>query len=171
MDPYVGEIRIFSGDFAPNKWALCDGSLIAISQNTALFAILGTTYGGDGKTTFALPNLNARAAMHHGKGPGLSFRQLGEPTGSDTVTLIESQMPAHHHMARSQLAGNETVPEGANWSAVAGRVPNIYGSTPDMTMHPLAIQATGGSQPHNNRQPYLGLNFIISLYGIFPPHP
>lgn len=170
MDPYIGEIRLFAGNFEPKNWAFCNGQLIPIIQNTALFSILGTTYGGDGRLTFALPNLNGRAAMHQGQGPGLTNRVLGEEAGVPSVTLLQSEMPAHTHLPQNQTTGSTNNPEGAVWSNLPARSANIYNPTPNATMNPMALGVAGGTQPHNNMQPYLGLNYIISLYGVFPPH-
>ncbi|WP_274653898.1 phage tail protein [Paenibacillus humicola] len=170
MDPYVGEIRLFAGNFPPKDWAFCDGSLLPIAQNTALFSILGVTYGGDGKTTFALPNLNGSAAMHQGAGPGLTPRTLGESVGEPNVTLLQTEMPAHTHVPQNQTTSSATSPEGAVWANVAGRAAPLYGTAPKTAMNVQAVGPAGGSMPHNNMQPYLGMNFIISLYGVYPPH-
>lgn len=172
MDSYIGEIRIFGGNFAPRDWAFCNGQLLPISQNTALFSILGTTYGGDGISNFALPDLRGRAPIHQGNGPGLTPRSLGEVGGASSVTLIESEMPNHNHAPRSQSTANKTSPIGNVWANTDGRgSPFVYSdSQPNTQMNPQAIQPTGGSQAHNNMQPYLGLNFIISLTGTYPPH-
>ncbi|MFD2673523.1 phage tail protein [Marinicrinis sediminis] len=171
MDPYTGEIRIFAGSFAPRSWALCDGQLLPISNNTALFSLLGTTYGGNGTSTFALPDLRGRAPMHHGAGPGLSPRVVGEIGGSSTVTLIEAEMPEHTHTPHGQGTANQQSPINHIWGTPSGGFtpPKYYAPSPNTSMHPLAIGPTGGSQPHNNCQPYLGINFIICLYGIYPP--
>ncbi|MBC2857772.1 phage tail protein [Stappia sp. 28M-7] len=174
-DPFVAEIRIFAGNFAPKGWAYCDGQLMPISQNTALFSLLGTTYGGDGKSTFALPDLQGRSPMQHGQGPGLSFRHLGESSGSETVTLLQTEMPQHTHrvqaVARSQFTvGNTNAVEG-NLLA-SPRTGNQYTAGPaGEMMAPQSVGVNGGSQPHNNMQPYLTLTFIIALQGIFPPRP
>lgn len=167
MDPYIGEIRIVGFNFAPRGWAFCDGSILSIAQNTALFSLLGTTYGGNGQTTFALPNLQGRAAMHPGTGPGLTPRVLGEQTGSSTVTLISNEMPIHSHQALA--SGNDadaSSPIGNAW-ATAGLVQ--YRADSNTVMSPGALPSVGGNQAHNNLQPYLVLNFVIALQGIFPP--
>ena len=168
-DPFVAEIRIFGFQFAPRGWATCDGQLLPISQNTALFSLLGTTYGGDGKSTFALPNLQGSAPMHPGQGPGLSLHDLGETGGSETTTLLVSEIPVHpHSVVASQGDGLERTPGG---QLLATGVTTSQYATPGATT-PLAAQAVsvaGGSQPHNNMQPYLTLLFCIALQGVFPP--
>ena len=170
-DPFVAEIRIFPFNFAPTGWALCDGQLMPISQNTALFSLLGTTYGGDGKSTFALPSLQGRAPMHPGQGPGLSLHDLGETGGSETVTLLESEIPAHTHSMRAngapadlQLPGNDRTLGRSN-GGNAYKVPPIA----QAVMAPQALAPAGGSLPHNNLMPYLTLTFCIALQGVFPP--
>jgi microcystin-dependent protein len=172
-EPFIGEIRMFAGNFAPRGWSLCQGQLLSIAQNTALFSILGTTYGGNGQTTFALPDLRGRAPMNPGQGPGLSPRTLGEQGGTETVTLLANQMPAHNHMlAASGAQGDQFSPEGhvpavlvdANTQQPA----NQYGASPNTTMNPASISVAGGSQPHQNMSPFLCVNFIIALEGIFP---
>jgi microcystin-dependent protein len=171
-DPFVGEIRIFAGNFAPTGWALCDGQLLPISQNTALFSLLGTYYGGDGKSTFALPNLQGSAPLHQGQGPGLSDYVLGQTGGTDNVTLLTSEMPAHNHQAMGIAASGQTTPgPTVVWGTLAGRTPPpLYSSAaPDVTMSPFALGITGSSFPHNNSQPLLVLTFIIAMQGVFPP--
>lgn len=175
-DPFIAEIRIFPFFFAPKGWAFCDGQLLPISQNTALFSLLGTTYGGDGKSTFALPDLQGSVPMHPGQGPGLSLHDLGEIGGSDTVTLLLSEIPAHlHTVGRATNAnGNVTSPVGAIWAqAPSGRgTISLYASGPATgKMGTDNILPTGGDLPHNNRQPYLTLNFCIALQGVFPSRP
>ena len=166
-DPFVAEIRIFPFNFAPKGWAWCDGQLMPLSQNTALFSLLGTTYGGDGKSNFALPDLQGRVPMHPGQGPGLSLHDLGESGGSETVTLLESEIPAHSHQARGIGAvGNQPLPENNTW----GRsVTNPYVDSKTGQMSPYSIAPSGGDQPHNNMQPYLTFYFCIALQGVFPP--
>lgn len=172
-DGFVGEIRLIATNFAPKGWALCNGQELPISQNTALFALLGTQYGGDGKTTFALPDFRGKVPMHFGAGPGLTPRVIGEEVGSATVSLTTSEMPPHTHAANT--AGTQTTqnPQGALWSSSTGRFGRATYTTanPTVPMSPQAIGVQGGSQPHNNMQPYVGLNFIIALQGIFPPRP
>jgi microcystin-dependent protein len=171
MDPFVAEIRIFPFNFAPKGWAWCDGQLLPISQNTALFSLLGTTYGGDGKSNFALPDLQGRAPMHPGQGPGLSLHDLGETGGSEIVSLLESEMPSHSHglMSTASFAGSANDPTG-NVLAKAAAGLNAY--TPPaalVAMSDNAIAPAGGDQPHNNMQPYLTLYFNIALQGVYPP--
>ena len=171
-DPFVAEIRIFPFNFAPKGWAWCDGQLMPLSQNTALFSLLGTTYGGNGKSNFALPDLQGRAPMHPGQGPGLSLHDLGETGGSETVTLLQSEMPAHSH----SLSGTfENGQQGTLDGTVifAGSVGgNLYHTTTNANvamMAPQSLAVAGGDQPHNNMMPYLTLNFCIALQGVFPP--
>ena len=180
-EPFLGQITMFAGNFAPRSWAYCSGQLLPISQNSALFSILGTTYGGDGRTTFALPDLRGRVAVGsegNSAGPGLTTRRLGEKGGSETHTLTESQIPPHDHTATSQA--NAVVPGGnsndaANnyWADDAGVSSGTYHTGPaNATMNADAVQTTvnnaGGGQAHNNMQPYLAINFIIAIQGIFP---
>jgi microcystin-dependent protein len=171
MDPFVAEIRIFPFNFAPKGWAWCDGQLLPISQNTALFSLLGTTYGGDGKSNFALPDLQGNAPMHPGQGPGLSLHDLGETGGSETVTLLESEIPAHSHFLKAVTdPGDVAVPQpGAVLAQTAGAFGYVTGSPALTAMSPNSLTPTGGSLPHNNMQPYLTLNFNIALQGVFPP--
>ncbi|MFN2608075.1 MAG: phage tail protein [Acidimicrobiales bacterium] len=165
-DPFIGEIRMFGGNFAPRGWALCNGQLLSISQNTALFSLLGTTYGGNGQTTFGLPNLQSRVPMHAGQGPGLSPRTLGEVAGEESVTLTTTQMPAHGHLASgTNTAGAATRPGG---NVPAATSAGAYGPSPTDPMNGSFIASAGGSQPHDNMSPYLVVNFIIALEGIFP---
>src|SRR5688572_26788730 len=166
-DPFVAEIRIFPFNFAPKGWAWCDGQLLPLSQNTALFSLLGTTYGGNGKSNFALPDLQGRAPMHPGQGPGLSLHDLGETGGSETVTLLESEIPAHSHgMRASNEDGNSRNPAG-NYIGIGN---NIFAAPQNLgAMAPEALAPAGGDQPHNNLQPYLTFYFCIALQGVFPP--
>jgi microcystin-dependent protein len=163
-EPFVGEIRIFAGNFAPRGWAFCNGQLLSIAQNTPLFALLGTTYGGNGSTTFALPNLQGRAPMHWGNGAGLTPRQLGESSGSPTVTLLSTEIPAHTHQFTGTASAADQASPGQNVLADT----EIYANPPNATLSPTTVGAAGGSQPHNNMMPYLGLTFIIALQGVFP---
>ncbi len=170
MNPYLAEIRIFAGNFAPRGWALCNGQILPITQNTALFSLIGTFYGGNGTSTFALPNLQSRAPVHQGQGAGLSPYVLGEAIGQENVSLISSQMPLHNHAVNaSSGAGTLVAASGAFWAADgASRGGKVYASTGGATMGAGAIGQTGGGLPHNNIQPYLALNFIIALSGIYP---
>lgn len=166
-DPFVAEIRIFPFNFAPKGWAWCDGQLLPLSQNTALFSLLGTTYGGNGKSNFALPDLQGRAPMHPGQGPGLSLHDLGETGGSETVSLLESEIPAHSHAFRGSLDDDDsTLPA----NQAPGQLSIVYGPAASVTsMAPEALAPAGGDQPHNNLQPYLTFYFCIALQGVFPP--
>ena len=170
-DPFVAEIRIFAGNFAPKGWALCDGQLFPISQNTALFSLLGTTYGGDGKSTFALPDLQGSAPMQAGQGPGLSLRDLGETGGEQNVTLLQTEMPSHSHSLNgtNQL---QTLPDPQDHTLARANA-NAYVTSPAsfVQMNPSAIGIAGGSLPHNNMPPILTLTFIIALQGVFPARP
>ncbi len=170
-DPFVAEIRIFPFNFAPRGWAWCDGQLLPLSQNTALFSLLGTTYGGNGKSNFALPDLQGRAPMHPGQGPGLSLHDLGETGGSDMVTLLQSEIPNHAHQVRaSPLPGEVSAPGGNSIALSAGS--NVYAvGNPNVMMNPVAVTPAGGDQPHNNLQPYLVTYFNIALQGVFPQRP
>ena len=171
-NPYVGEIRMFAGNFAPRNWALCDGQLMAISQNTALFSLLGTQFGGDGRTTFALPNLQGMAPMHQGNGAGLTPRVVGETGGESTVTLLSSQIASHSHAFNCGVGSKgetSTVTSQYNCDEAAGTTP-IYATTTDgSVMSPAMLQSPGNSLPHENMQPYQCVTFIIALAGVFPP--
>ncbi|MEK6374814.1 MAG: tail fiber protein [Acidobacteriota bacterium] len=172
-DPFVAEIRIFPFNFPPKGWAWCDGQLLPLSQNTALFSLLGTTYGGDGKSNFALPDLQGRAPMHPGQGPGLSLHDLGETGGSETVTLLESEIPAHTHTLVGQVPPADTnLPTGnvLARSSVGTVTPYLPpAGAPLVAMSSSALAPAGGDQPHNNMQPYLTFYFNIALQGVFPP--
>lgn len=174
-DPFLAEIRMFGGNFAPTGWALCNGQLMSISQNTALFALLGTTYGGDGRVTFGLPNLVGSTPMQQGQGPGLTQRFLGEQGGEAAVALVTSEMPAHVHQANaSDAAGTTGSPAGAVWAQARygrGSVA-LYGTgTPNQLMSTQDIGVSGQGLAHNNMPPYLTVTFIIALQGIFPQRP
>lgn len=171
-EAYIGEIRIFAGNFAPANWALCNGQLLPLNQNTALFSILGTQYGGNGINNFALPDLRGAAPLHQGAGPGLTPRFIGEGGGANTVTLLEEQMPVHNHTASCVSTPSTDTPDGMIWANTSGRgAPVIYSPLANSTtqMNPQTLGVAGSSQPHNNMQPYLALNFIICLRGNFPP--
>ncbi|MEO7308793.1 MAG: tail fiber protein [Chitinophagaceae bacterium] len=160
--PYVGEIRIFAGNFPPNGWAFCDGSIMPISENDTLFNLIGTTYGGDGQNTFALPDLRSRVPVHM----GASF-VIGQSAGSENVTLTTLQIPAHTHVPQVNAAGGIDSPANSVWGSATGATP--YGAPPtNATMNPASVQASPGSQPHENMIPFQALNYIISLFGIFP---
>ncbi len=175
-DPFVAEIRIFPFNFAPKGWAFCDGQLLPISQNTALFSLLGTTYGGDGKSTFALPNMQGNAPMHPGQGPGLSLHDLGEESGTQFVTLLQSEIPIHQHNVgrAANVTGDQVTPGGAVWAmsgAGRGAAALYIAGPPTGKVNPNSLGLTGGSQPHNNMQPFLTLSFCIALQGVFPARP
>ncbi len=176
-DPFVAEIRIFPFNFAPKGWAFCDGQLLPISQNTALFSLLGTTYGGDGKSTFALPDLQGSAPMHPGQGPGLSLYDLGQAGGEPFVTLLESEIPAHNHSVLTLTSPATAFAPAANGTSALARsvggnafnatLANV--NTPDAPLASTALGPAGSNLPHNSMQPYLTLNFCIAMQGIFPP--
>jgi len=177
MEPFIGQIMMFGGNFAPRGWAFCEGQLLPISSNTALFSILGTTYGGDGRTTFALPDLRGRAPIHAGHGPGLSDIRLGQKGGVEQVTLTASNMPSHNHPVNvSSAAGTSSSPSGAYPAASQFQADrsspvvevNSYGNSTNATMGASTVGNAGGNIPFNNRDPYLGVNYIIALQGIFP---
>jgi len=166
MEPFIGMVILFGGNFAPRGWALCDGQLLPISENTSLFSILGTTYGGDGRTTFALPDLRGRVPMHPGNGPGLTPRDLGQKLGEESVTLTVAQMPSHgHEMNVANVTADIDRPAGG----MLGRT-QIYTATatPTATLNPTTIANNGGNEAHDNMQPSLGINYIIALQGIYP---
>lgn len=168
-DPYIGEIRIFGGTFAPVGWMFCDGSLLSISQYDTLFSLIGTTYGGDGQTTFALPDLRGRFPIHQGQGPGLSARTLGEAAGSETVTLQISQIPSHNHIpVANTAAGNSNDPNSMYWASSGSVQQYLPGDQANTNLNTGAISNTGNSLAHNNIQPYQVLNFIIATEGIYP---
>jgi len=171
-NPFVAEIRIFPFNFPPKGWAFCDGQILPLSQNTALFSLLGTTYGGDGKSNFALPNMQGNAPMHPGQGPGLSLHDLGETGGSDTVTLLESEIPSHSHAQMgTPIAAILTTPAPtAGFGKSAGVAAYCTVTNANLTtMNDNTIAPAGGDQPHNNLMPYLTLNFCIALQGVYPP--
>ncbi len=172
-EPFIAEIRIFAGTFAPRSWAFCDGQLLPVSQNTALFSLIGTTYGGDGRTTTALPNLQGRAPMQPGRGPGLTARRLGQRTGVETVTLSEAQIPSHSHTVRGRTGAGtpDLTPNNTASFSRNGFGDKLYQTTTTGTLDDLAsgtLSTTGGSQAHTNMQPFLVMNFIIALQGLYP---
>jgi microcystin-dependent protein len=173
-DQYVGEIRIFPFNFAPRGWATCDGQLLPINQNTALFSLLGINYGGDGRSTFGLPKLNGAATMGFGSGPGLTTRNVGDVGGTPNVTLLAAQLPSHTHTALGKASATQKDPNGQVWGDPGNRkpAPKLYASTlgsAPKQMNNLAFAATGNNQPHNNLMPYLVMVYCIALQGIFPP--
>jgi microcystin-dependent protein len=174
MDPFVAEIRIFPFNFAPAGWAFCNGQLLPLNQNTALFSLLGTTYGGDGKSTFALPNLQGMVPIHKGQGPGLSLYDLGETLGSDTVTLLQSEIPLHSHTLNAEDPAIGNADQSApSTSSVLAQSTGGFAFRPDASTQPVQmsqnmVSVLGGNLPHNNLQPYLTLNFCIALQGVFP---
>lgn len=174
-DAFLGEIRLFAGTYAPQGWAFCNGQTLPIRQNTALFSLLGITYGGDGTTTFALPNLQASVPVQTGQGPGLSSYTLGQAGGTPSVTLTQAQMPTHGHQLQSSSAGGtQASPENGIWSVPsAGRGLAAYNSSPGSSpaMAPNILGGTGGGQPHENRMPFVVLNYCIALLGIYPERP
>jgi microcystin-dependent protein len=168
-DQFVAEIRMFPFNFPPTGWAFCQGQLLPIAQNTALFSLLGTTYGGDGKTTFALPDMRGRAPMQPGQGPGLSLRDLGESSGVESITLLASEIPVHtHNVSQTPVASSSATP-GATMSLGLTGAAQIYTRTTSTNGGLTGFSAAGGGSPHNNMQPYLTLNFCIALQGVFPP--
>ncbi|MDX2282451.1 MAG: tail fiber protein [Saprospiraceae bacterium] len=169
-DPFVAEIRIFPFNFAPQGWAFCNGQILPISQNTALFSLLGTTYGGNGLNTFALPDLQGKAPMHPGQGPGLSLHDLGEEGGSETVSLLITEIPAHTHALKAATdPGDTNLPAGNALSRSSGAAIYNAATTPVVAMGINALSIAGNDLPHNNMQPYLTVNFCIALQGIYPP--
>ena len=175
-EPFIAEIRIFAGNFAPRGWAFCNGQLLPVSQNTALFSLIGTTYGGDGRTTTALPDLKGRIPMHPGRGPGLTSRRLGEKTGLESVTLSEAQLANHTHNAQADAQAGGTFGGGADSKTPIGsHLGNTVAAgeffatgTANAPMNASAVTTVGGSQPHSNLQPFLAMNFIIALVGLYP---
>lgn len=172
MEPFIAQIMLFGGNFAPRGWAFCDGQLLPISSNSALFSIIGTAYGGDGRTTFALPDLRGRVPMHAGTGPGLTPRQIGQRVGVEDVTLVESQMPNHSHEllvasaapANSRASG-DAIGQGTFF---VNNNPSDPATQPSLALNSRTVGAAGGSQQHENMQPTLCINYIIALQGIFP---
>jgi microcystin-dependent protein len=169
-DPFVAEIRIFPFNFAPRGWAFCDGQILPLAQNTALFSLLGTTYGGNGKSNFSLPDFQGRAPMHQGQGPGLSLHDLGETGGSETVTLLESEIPSHNHQFNfMNSAASTTIPSNSQFANSPNANASVYIASISNLKQASTLAQAGGDQPHNNMQPYLTFNFCIALQGVFPP--
>ena len=167
--PYVGEIRLFAGNFAPNGWMFCEGQTLPISENEVLFQLIGTTYGGDGEETFNLPNLASRVPVHMGTGPDGTTYQIGEMAGTESETLTMQQIPNHSHaLLASTAGGTEVTPAGNVLATTGGGIHLYYEGAVDASLNPQAISPRGGSQPHENTQPFLCINFIISLFGVFP---
>jgi len=167
-DPFLGEIRMFGGNFAPQGWALCNGQLLSISQNTALFSLLGTNYGGDGRTTFGLPDLRGRAPIHMGQGAGLTARSIGNASGRETVALTIQECPPHSHSAAGASGASQPSPVGNFWSTDPNGNTAAYSTTANSVMSAAAVGTTGPGQPHDNMPPYLAVNYIIALAGVFP---
>jgi microcystin-dependent protein len=166
-EPFVGEIRMFAGNFAPRNWAFCDGQLLAISQNQSLFSLLGTIYGGDGRTTFGLPDLRGRIPVHAGTGPGLSNRRIGSKSGSESVTVASTQLPSHTHPLQGS-SGSATTPDPSG-SVFARTSGDAYGSEFSAShMNSAAVSNSGGGQAHTNLMPSLTVSFIVALFGIYP---
>ena len=170
-DPFVAEIRMFAGNFAPTGWATCDGQLLPISQNTALFSLLGTTYGGNGQSTFALPDLQGSAPMQPGQGSGLSLYDLGQQGGVEFVTLLQSEIPNHGHTAFAKTSlGNSQTPALQTWAG-SNNAKQYVNTAPNLPMSPFALSVAGSSFPHNNLAPFLVVTFIIAMQGVFPKRP
>jgi microcystin-dependent protein len=167
-EPFVGEIRMFSGNFAPRGWAFCDGQLLAVSQNDALFSLLGTIYGGDGRTTFGLPDCRGRVPLHAGSGPGLSPRRLGAKGGAENVTLTVNQLPSHTHSMRASSAFAISASGSGRVLAQSASLLYLRDSDQNQNMSSASITSVGGSRSHTNLQPFLCINFIIALFGIYP---
>lgn len=166
-EPFVGEIRMFAGNFAPRSWAFCQGQLLAISQNDALFSLLGTIYGGDGRTTFGLPDMRGRIPIHQGQGPGLSDYRIGSRAGVENVTLTLNQIPSHNHAFQVSTAGGSQDTPAGGLLATSGNAWFQTG-TPSLPMSSSQIAQSGGSQSHTNIQPFIAINYIIALFGIYP---
>jgi microcystin-dependent protein len=167
-EPFVGEIRMFAGTFAPQGWAFCEGQLLSIPQNDALFSLLGTVYGGDGRTTFGLPDLRGRVPIHAGSGPGLTPRQLGSKAGTENVTLTTAQLPSHTHPIKGSTNTATATDPAGNVPAQSSTIDLYVNTAPTVNMNASAVAGTGGSRSHNNLMPTLCVNFIIALFGIYP---
>lgn len=168
MNCYIGQIKMFAGNFAPLGWMFCQGQLLPISEYETLFNLIGTTYGGDGQETFALPNLSSRTPNHMGQGPGLSNYVIGEMVGTETVTLTQQQIPAHNHTFLGSTSPSNSPNPGNNIIGQASQINMFFGDNPSVAMKNTSLSPVGGNQPHENRMPYLVMNYIISLYGIYP---
>lgn len=168
-DAFIGEIRMFAGNYPPYNWAFCNGAILPIQRYSTLFSILGTMYGGDGKTTFALPDFSGRVPIQYGQGPGLTLRDQGAAEGDVSVTLLDKEIPSHTHVPQGGGAATTADPAGAGWGSTGRTGTQLYTQAPNTQMHPNALQPTGGSSAHNNMQPYLATSFIICLNGEFPP--
>lgn len=167
-EPFVGEIRMFAGNFAPRSWAFCDGQLLAVSQNDALFSLFGTIYGGDGRTTFGLPDMRGRLPLHQGAGPGLSERRLGSKGGTEQVTLTTNQLPPHNHTISASSSDAESANNNPVGNVLAVSGAKIYGEDHALDLNSSTLSNTGGSHPHTNLMPTLCVNFIVALQGIYP---
>lgn len=165
-EPFLGEVRVFAGSFAPSGWAFCDGSLVSIAENDALYALIGTTYGGDGVTTFGLPDLRGRSPLHQGQGPGMSNHVIGEHGGLEHVVLTTAELPSHNHQPLYTATATSTSPEQSHWAAQASSA--FSDATANAQLAGDALLPAGGNQPHENMPPFLALAYIIALYGIFP---
>lgn len=168
MNCYVGQIKMFAGNFAPEGWMFCSGQLLSIAEYETLFNLIGTTYGGDGESTFALPDLRGRTPNHMGQGPGLSNYVLGETVGTEQVTLTQQQIPAHSHPFLGSTSPANSPNPGSNVVGQASQVNMFFGDNPSVAMKANSLTPSGGSQPHENRMPFLCVNYIISMYGIYP---
>ena len=166
--PFIGEIRLFAGNFAPVGWSFCDGQIIAISENSTLFNLIGTTYGGDGQQTFALPDLRSRVPLHQGQGSGLSAYQIGQNGGVENVTLAVGQLPAHSHGLKASLHEALSTATEADYLGSTTQSQHYGSGTPDVPMDPDTLTSVGGNQPHLNLAPFTALNYIIALYGVYP---
>jgi len=168
MYSYIGQLKMFAGNYAPEGWMLCQGQLLPIAEYDTLFSLIGTTYGGDGQSTFALPDLRSRTPNHMGQGPGLSNYTIGEMIGSETVTLTQQQIPAHSHAFVGSTSPSNSPNPGNNLIGQASQIDMFWADNPSVPMKNTSLTPVGGSQPHENKMPYLVLNYIICLYGIYP---
>jgi len=171
MDPFIGQIRIFAGNYAPSGWFFCDGSLLSIAEYDVLYSLLGTTYGGDGVNTFGLPDLRGRTPIHQSFGPDSQYYVIGAQLGTETETLTQNQMPAHTHTFTASSAVANTPNPSNNYLAQSSQVSAFFGDNPSVPMQNNSLSVVGGSQPHENRMPFLATSFIIAYEGIYPQHP